>query len=203
LTGYPSHGSLFAMAAPLTRGDLLWTGQHWIAYLRRPGEQEHTGAVSLYRAAASPAGSGTAAFVDIPGPQGFTGLCADNRAFGDFARTQAVATSPFDIDMAVVDAELSSAGDMRTAPGWQIVAGDRRIEVTWSDLDAPLVGPPTLNPAIVFTVLVFAGRGSIHLDGREVGGEPYLRDGWARTLGTPRSSCCFALAETTLVENDR
>ena len=189
------------MPASLSRGNLLWSGQHWIAYLRRPGRQDHTGMVSLYRGDTSPAGAGTAAFVEIPGGDGFTGLCTDNRDFAEFVReTQVVPSSPFDRGMAVIDARLSLGGDIRTEPAWEILAADRRIAVSWRDLDPPLVGPPTAHPRIVFTVLIFAGGGSIELDGRDVGGGPYRRDIWARTLGRPRSSCCFALAETMLAE---
>ncbi len=202
LTAPGARDSLSAMSAPLSRGGLLWSGQHWIAYLRRPGREDHTGMVSLYRGDTSPAGAGTAAFVEIPGDDGFTGLCTDNRDFAEFVRqTQVVPTSPFDRGMEVIDARLSAGGDIRTEPTWEIVAGGRRIAASWRDLDPPLVGPPTAHPRIVFTVLVFAGGGSIELDGRDVGGEAYPRETWARTLGRPRSSCCFALAETMIAED--
>lgn len=190
------------MADSLSQGGLLWSGQHWIAYLRRPGSQDHTGMVSLYRGETSPAGAGTAAFVEIPGADGFTGLCTDNRDFAEFVRrTQVVPTSPFDRGMEPVEARLSPGGDIRSEPAWEIDAGGRRIDVCWRELDPPLVGPPTAHPRIVFTILVFAGGGSIRLDGWDVGGEPYPRDTWARTLGRPRSSCCFALAETMIAED--
>ena len=201
LTGPRRKGSLSAMPPSLSQGDLLWSGQHWIAYLRAPGARDHTGMVSLYRGDTSPAGAGAAAFVEIPG--GFTGLCTDNREFAEFVReTQVVATSPFDRGMDVIDARLSPGGDMRAAPEWEILAAGRRVLVSWRDLDPPLVGPPTAHPRIVFTVLVFAAGGAIELDGRDVGGEPYPRDIWARTLGRPRSSCCFALAETMIAGDD-
>ena len=190
------------MADSLSQGGLLWSGQHWIAYLRRPGSEDHTGMVSLYRGDTSPAGAGTAAFVQIPGADGFTGLCTDNRELAEFVRqTQVVPTSPFDRGMEPVEARLSPGGDIRTEPAWEIDAAGRRIDVCWRELDPPLVGPPTAHPRIVFTILVFAGGGSIQLDGRDVGGEPYPRDNWARTLGRPRSSCCFALAETMIAED--
>lgn len=71
---------------------------------------------------------------------------------------------------------------------------------SWWGLQAPLVGPPTLHPRIVFTILVFAEKAGIELDGKAVAGAPYLRDVWAKSLGTPRSSCVFALAETMVRE---
>ena len=202
MTGPGPGGSLSAMPAPLSRGGLLWSGQHWIAYLRRPGSEDHTGMVSLYRGDTSPAGAGTAAFVEIPGSDGFTGLCTDNRDFAEFVRqTQVVPTSPFDRGMDVIDAQVFFGGDIRTEPAWEILADGRWIVASWRDLEPALVGPPTAHPRIVFTVLVFAAGGSIELDGQDVGGEPYPRDNWARTLGRPRSSCCFALAETMIAED--
>ena len=34
--------------AVINRKTLFWTGEHWINFLRRPGEDAHSGMVSLY-----------------------------------------------------------------------------------------------------------------------------------------------------------
>ncbi len=57
-------------SATLSRGPLLWSGEHWILYLRPPGSQADSGQLSLYCAAYSPAGRGTVAYIDIPGSEG-------------------------------------------------------------------------------------------------------------------------------------
>ena len=57
-------------ATDLSQGPLLWSGEHWILYLRPPGSQVDSGQLSLYYAAYSPAGRGTVAYIDILGSAG-------------------------------------------------------------------------------------------------------------------------------------
>jgi hypothetical protein len=181
----------------LTQGALLWSGEHWMVYLRPEGSEQDTGMLSLYHAYTSLAGMGTAAFVQIEGEDGFKGLCTDNTAFAQFVKDTLVgAYTPYDVDMPIVDADFSKGGDILERPTWTIGAQGREIVTTWLALKEPLAGPPTLHPKIVFTILVFAGSGSITLDGEPVPGDPYMRDGWKKSLGESKSSCCFALAET-------
>ena len=181
-----------------SQGRLLWSGEHWIAYLRDIDSDQDTGMVSLYSAYASPAGRGTAAFVEIPGDNGFKGLCTDNVAFAEFARTQVVPSSPFDHEMPTVEAKLERDGDTRLSASWTIRTGQHEIGVSWQSLQEPIVGPPIPHPKIVFTILVFADAGSICLDRMIVSGDPFLRQAWAASLGRPMSSFCFALAETVI-----
>ena len=183
----------------LTQGDLLWSGEHWIAYLRPAGAGRESGMVSLYHGYTSPAGSGTAAFVQIQGGDGFAALCTDNEAFARFVKeTQVTPSVPYDVEMPVVAGKFRKSGDVLKRPTWTICAQDREIVISWWDLHAPLVGPPTAHPRIVFTILVFADSAAIELDGRPVDGKPYPRDIWAKSLGMPMSSCVFALAETMI-----
>ncbi len=183
------------------QGELLWCGEHWIAYVRPSGTEHESGLVSLYHAYASPAGTGTAAFVQIPREDGFVGLCTDNEAFAAFVKqTQVTSSAPYDVGMPVVNAQFRKSGDVLERPTWTIEAIDRQVVISWWDLQAPLVGPPTLHPRIVFTILVFAEDAAIELDGRKVVGAPYPREAWAKSLGTPMSSCVFALAETMVRE---
>ena len=182
-----------------THGNLLWSGEHWIAYLRSPETKHESGMVSLYHAYASPAGSGTAAFVQIQRADGFAGLCTDNESFARFVKeTQITSSAPYDVGMPIVEGQFRKSGDVLERPTWTICAQDREVVISWWDLHAPLVGPPTLNPRIVFTILVFAEKAAIELDGRPVDGTPYPRDVWMKSLGMPMSSCVFALAETMI-----
>lgn len=184
-----------------TDGKLLWSGEHWIAYLRPDGTQRPGAMVSLYHAYISPAGRGTAAFVQIDGENGFTGLCTDSHGFARFVKeTQITPAVPYDPEMSVVDAEFRKGGDVLERPCWTISTDSREVVTTWDDLQTPLVAPPTANPRIVFTILVFAGKANIDLDGKSMDGDPYPRSIWAKSLGTPMSSCVFALAETMVRE---
>ena len=179
------------------RGGLLFSGEHWLNYLRLPGSGRDSAMVSIYRGRFSPAGPGTAAYVRIEGEAGFQAACTDSPAFEQFIRTTMYRNGPF-ADFPVVAAEFRQEGDVRDRPAWRISAGDREIRAVWSGLAAPHVGPPTLHPKIVFTILVFASAGSVELDGRQIPGEPYMREGWTKNLGRPHSSVCFALAETMI-----
>ena len=184
-------------------GTLIWCGEHWINYLRRKGEDRDSAAVSLYHARFSEAGVGSVALVDIL--EGGAPACAytDNPDFAQFTIETMIRgrSGPFDRELPIRKAVLTRKGDIMRTPAWNIQAGKDRITASWEGLQAPLIGPPTANPDIVFTVLTFADKGAVRLNGKRVPGEPYLRDIWRKNLGTPKSSCCFALAETMIKKN--
>ena len=187
-------------------GGLLWSGEHWIAYLRRPGEESNSASVGVYHTRWSPAGEGNVALIHVEGPGGFSAAVADNRAVYDFTieRVRAAAPDdPFnDIDLPLLDGSLVRGGDVRSAPYWLITAGGRTVVATWSDLVTPFImtgkAPNDRGVAVAFSVLIFGDGGSITLDGAQAPGAPYTREGWRRITGPegPASSFCFALSET-------
>ena len=185
-------------AAALSRGPLLWSGEHWILYLRPLGAQADSGQLSLYCAAYSPAGRGTVAYIDIPDSEGLTAVCTDNPDLADFITATMIrgSNNPFDRDLPQWPATFSRTGRIDRDPSWTIQSEHHTLTATWGQLESPLVGPPTINPHIVFTVLIFAAAGRMQLNGMAVPGRPYPRDAWSKSLGQARSSCCFALAET-------
>ena len=191
-------------AAALSQGPLLWSGEHWILYLRPPGSQVDSGQLSLYCAAYSPAGRGTVAYIDILGSEGLTAVCTDNPALADFITDTMIrgSNNPFDRELPQWRATFSRAGCIDRNPSWTIQSGSRTLTATWEQLENPLVGPPTVNPNIVFTVLIFAAAGQMQLNGMAVPGSPYSRDAWSKSLGQARSSCCFALAETMIAGSE-
>ncbi|MBM3933486.1 MAG: hypothetical protein FJ319_04170 [SAR202 cluster bacterium] len=71
-------------------GRIKWTGEHWIAYIRRPGEETNSGMVSLYHTAYSEVGNGDVAWVYIPGKNGFKAICTDNHVVARFALEELV-----------------------------------------------------------------------------------------------------------------
>ena len=187
-----------------SRGPLLWSGEHWILYLRPPGAEADSGQLSLYCAAYSPVGQGTVAYIDIPGSGGLTAVCTDNLGLADFIFDTMIRGSknPFDRDLPQWRATFSRAGRIDRNPSWTIQSEHHTLIATWEELESPLVGPPTVNPHIVFTVLIFAAAGQMQLNGVAVPGSPYPRDAWSKSLGQARSSCCFALAETMIAGSE-
>ena len=187
-------------------GGLLWSGEHWIAYLRRPGEESNSASVGVYHTRWSPAGEGNVALIHVEGPGGFSAAVADNRAVYDFTMERVRAAAPDDpfndLDLPLLDGSLVRGGDVRSAPYWLITAGGRTVVATWSDLVTPFImtgkAPNDRGVAVAFSVLIFGDGGSITLDGAQAPGAPYTREGWRRITGPdgPASSFCFALSET-------
>jgi hypothetical protein len=180
-------------------GELLWCGEHWINYLREPGGAANSGMVSLFHTRYSPAGEGNVAYVHVR--DALDAICTDNqdlaRAVTDlFIRGR---KGPFDRDLQVLPARFRRTGDVRTAPGWVIEVGDRAVAATWMSLGAPVTAEGVFREGHEhFTVLFFAERATIEVDGEPCPGAPYAVDIWKATIGGERSSCVFALAETFL-----
>ena len=90
-------------------------------------------------------------------------------------------------------------GDIRTSPSWTIRADGHEIVTTWSEIEPVVIanGPWAAGEiSYVFTLLHFANGASITLDGRTIGGGPYVVDVWREKIGDDRSSSVIALSET-------
>ena len=188
---------------PILPGRLLWSGEHWICFLRAPGAHEDPARVSLYRSVYSPAGEGHVAFVDLPGR--FRAVLTDNRAFLEFVRKTMFRgkAPPFGSGLPVVEAAFRRKGDLKESPSWVMEAGKHLLDVTWTQLEPPAVAfrgdPEFQRQRPAFTVLFFCQGARILLDGRRIEGTPYPRRIWREALGgADRSSCVFAIAETMI-----
>lgn len=189
---------------PINPGTLVWSGEHWINYLREPDANSDSGVVSLYHTRYSPAGEGNVAFVDIPGDPGFTGVCTDNIKVARFVIDTMIRGkgNPFDRDLPILDAEIKRDGDIREAPSWIIQTDSDRIVATWTVEQPPVIAEGFAGlfseEVDFFTMLFFVDEATILLNGNRVAGRPYLRQTWRRSIGGDRSSCIFALAETMI-----
>ena len=190
------------MAGPLSRSDLLWSGEHWILYLRRPGDHNNSGSVSLYKTHYSPAGEGVVALIGSEeGSSVAPAIFADNLELADFIVERVVAwrASPFDRDMPIVDATFTRSGDIRSAPQWRMEAENAVAEARWSDIEPAVVMDQPLKAgdvAVTHSLLFFTTAAKITVDCQTVEGVPFVREDWKRAIGRPASSCCFALSET-------
>lgn len=184
-------------------GTIRWSGEHWINYIRRPGEDTDTGSFSLYHTCYSESGAGTVAFVDIPGA-GFAARCTDSREVSDWIFDSMIRGrgNQFDRDLPVIDATFRRGGDIRSNPSWTMEADGHTISSTWNVTEPATIhwGPtPAGIPNVqIFSLLFFTHDVSLSCDGDVVEGEAYTRDIWRPTIGGDRSSCVFALAETTI-----
>ena len=190
----------------LRDGKLLWSGEHWILYLRRPGETSDSASVGVYHTRYSEAGEGNVALVSIPGEPSLSVAVTDSVDLHKFTIEQVragVADDPFNnLDLPVKVGWIYRQGDVRDSPSWVIEYDDTRIVATWSSLVEPVIMgdlPPSPDGNVVtFSVLMFADASTITVDGEQAPGEVFERPGWRKFTGPdgPASSCCFALAET-------
>ena len=184
-------------------GTIRWSGEHWINYICRSGEDTDSGSLSLYHTYYGDAGAGTVAFVDIP-DAGFTAMLANNRELADWTFDQMIRGrgKQFDRELPVLDASFKRGGDIRTNPSWTIEADSHTIESTWNITEPATIhwGPtPAGIPNVqIFSLLFFTHDVDLAHNGNPVEGTPYTRDIWRPTIGGDRSSCVFALAETTI-----
>jgi hypothetical protein len=179
---------------------LLWSGQHWVNYIRKPGDEADSARVSLYHTHYSPVGEGTMAFVDIPGADGFSAICTDN---GEMVKhLLSFMRHPFDPNLPVVSAAFERTGDITREPSWRIETEGAIVTATWKEIQRPLVvegwAPYFREDRDLFTILFFCDDASIECNGKAVEGKPYERDIWSSSIGDLRSSCVFALSETIL-----
>ena len=184
---------------------LVWSGEHWIAYLREPGEESDRGRVSLYHVRYSPTGEGIVAFVDIPHDDGISAVYADDPRVAQFVADTVVGADSnnpfFEHDLPVLDASMGRDGSVVESPSWKIESERGTVEVTWSTINTPLIlegpGPVRHGTAVTYSLLFFTDGASIMIDGVPTGGKPYLREIWRNAIGRPGNSTVFALAETT------
>ena len=191
--------------AVINRKTLFWTGEHWINFLRRPGEEAHSGMVSLYHTHYSAAGAGIVTLVHVDAPQRFTAICTDNRALVPFIQEHwpRGRIPPFDDpDVPVLDATFRRGGDIRRDPCWIITVAGHEIVARWTVTQPPLVmtraGAGEDADLDMHSALFFTDEAAITFDGQPADGLPYMSPHWAPLLGTARSSCVFALAETMM-----
>ena len=182
-------------------GTLVWSGEHWVNYIRTPGTSCDSGMVSLYNTRYSDVGEGIAAFVDIPGDDGFTAYCTNNPEVAQFIFDTMIRGkgNSFDRELPIVNSTFNHDGDLKKHASWTIKANGRIVESVWTITEPPtmMYGPAhSGEPLEIFSVLNFTDKVSLKLDGRVIEGKPYSRGTWKKSIGGERSSCVFALAET-------
>ena len=182
--------------------NLLWTGAHWILYLRRPGEESNSGSVSLYRTSYSPVGEGQVALIAAEGDSGIAPtFCSDNPELAKFIAENVIAwrVSPFPQGLPVLDARFTRGGDVGSDPEWRIEIGEDMVVASWTEVGPPIIMERPLQSAgkaVTHSVLFFSDTAEMTVNGSPVEGEPFIREDWRGAIGRPDSSCCFALSET-------
>lgn len=182
--------------------DLLWTGEHWILYLRRPGENVNRGSVSLYKTSYSPVGEGMVALVSAEGSaRAKPSMCTDNSEVAAFVAENIVKwpASPFPEGLPIVDAQITRVGDVQSVPEWRIDTGDDLIVARWTEVGPAIIMDRPLQSegkTVTHSLLFFSNTAEMTVNHNAVEGVPFVREDWRAAIGRPGSSCCFALSET-------
>jgi len=180
----------------------LWSGEHWILYLRRPGESVNSVSVSLYKTNYSNVGTGIVCLLESDLKYGVEPkLLTDNREVADFVRKYIISwkVSPFNETVIMQDARFELSGDIRINPEWHIYYEAQKVIAKWYDLEPSLLVNRPIeegNPTVIHSLLTFSKGASIRVNENIVEGELFIRNDWKSLLGEPKSSCCFALSET-------
>ena len=185
----------------ILQGELIWSGEHWINYLRPTGEQEDSAQISLYRTMYSKSGEGIVTFINIKENSSVSGIYTDNRRLVPAIKETMIQgkVAHFDREMPVFDAVFNRSGSIQESPSWIIQSETTHMISTWADLKPPLVIEklaPDNTDFDLFSILFFAEAASISINNTAIEGNPYSRDIWKPYIGGQRSSCVFALAET-------
>ncbi len=187
---------------PASNPKFLWSGEHWILYLRRPGESFNTVSVSLYKTIYSKVGTGIVCLLESDPKYGIEPkLLTDNNEVADFVRKYIVSwkVSPFNETVIMQDARFELTGDIRINPEWRIYYEDQEVIAKWCDLEPSLLLNRSIeedNLTVTHSILTFSKGASVHVNENIVEGEFFIRNDWKSLLGEPKSSCCFALSET-------
>ena len=191
------------MSTDTIKATVRWSGEHWINYLHRSGDDIDSGSVSIYHTRYSSAGEGTVALVIIP-EAGIDAIYTDNRELASWTYSEMIRGrgNQFDHEMPVIDATLSRGGDIRETPSWTIQAADTKLQSVWKITEPATVhwgpAPSGKKDVQIFSLLYFTWDTSLTVQGQSINGEPYSRDIWRTTIGEDRSSCVLALSETLL-----
>ena len=127
-------------------GHLLWTGQHWINYIRPPGAEKDSGMVSLWHTHYCEAGEGTVAFVQIEDEATCRGIFTDNEAIATYIQIWMRGRGGlYDMALPVVKAVLKTPRSKLR--GSRLREVPQTISKVWNRVfDAELFGSPRAYP---------------------------------------------------------
>ena len=150
---------------------LVWSGEHWILYLKEQGQSENSGSVSLYHTYYSPAGQGTVAFVQSDKAGLGQTLFAETVELADFIIEKVVSweSSPFEQDIPIVIGNFIRSGDIRSNPKWRIETDAHVVETEWTGLEPEVVIDSPLKSGgftIINSVLFFSTTATMKVAGQ-------------------------------------
>tara|TARA_Y100001934_G_C12294949_1_gene746867 strand:- start:207 stop:776 length:570 start_codon:yes stop_codon:yes gene_type:complete len=181
--------------------EFLWSGEHWILYLKTRSNSINSVSISLYKTNYSHVGTGIVCLLETEDKYGIKPvLLTDNKDVANFVIENIISwkVSPFKKNIVIKDAKFEFKGDIRINPEWHIYFDEKIVVASWLELeDAILLNNNIQNkPSVINSILKFSDKAFVNVNGVKIDGEVFLRNEWTRLIGEPKSSSCFALSET-------
>ena len=179
----------------------VWSGIHYLLYLREAGAEEDCARFSLFDTEYSPAGGGHAGFLHIePGcmPSApASAVYTDNPEMAGWLYDRMYRDSDNSLAACgdrVITARFGRGGDMRQRLGYSIDSVDGTVGAAWTDLESPFVHNGAAGKSGLYTYCLFvvANGAGLEVNGEMVPGDLYARQDWIALVGRPLSSCLIA-----------
>ena len=103
--------------------EFLWSGEHWILYLKTPSNSINSVSVSLYKTNYSHVGTGIVCLLETEDKYGIKPvLLTDNKDVANFVTENIISwkVSPFKKNIVIKDAKFEFKGDIRINPEWHL-----------------------------------------------------------------------------------
>lgn len=179
----------------------IWSGIHYLLYLRESGAEEDSARFSLFQTEYSPAGGGHAGFLHIdpscmPSAPA-SAVYTDNPEMAEWLYNRMYRDSDNSLAACgnrVITARFGRGGDMRQRLGYSIDSGDGTVGAAWTDLETPFVHHGVAGRSGLYTYCLFvvANGAGLEVNGTMVPGDLYARQDWIPLVGRPLSSCLIA-----------
>ena len=199
------------VASPFSPNRVSWSGENPGIYLKDSADGKFTALASFFRVVLSPHGPGKAVVVcaspdRAAGAEAGNFVIADNEKLarwlvGDFVSYFGVFKDKPALK-AIAYLKLDKAetrGDARSSWVEAIGGGGRKVEMTWSQMEAPACvdvppGQSATGKHQMYSLFVNAGAATIALDGKKLPGKVFERPFFGRTGRT----AFLAFSETWL-----
>ena len=179
----------------------IWSGLHYLLYLRQEGAEEDCARFSLFVTEFSPAGGGHAGFLHIdraimPSAPA-SAVYTDNPEMAGWLYDRMYRDSDNSLAACgerVITARFGRGGDLRQRLGFSIDSEDGTVGAAWTELEAPFVHHGFAGASSLYTYCLFvvANNAGLEVNGEMVPGDLYARQDWIALVGRPLSSCLIA-----------
>ena len=184
------------MPGKITSQDIVWSGVHYLLFLKAEHGESDAVRLSLFDTEYSPHGEGHVALFDNPQGALPGGIYTDNQALAQwlYQTLYQGKENPFSgIGSTIVPATFERDGDTRSSVSFQIQAGGGSITAIWEQLEPPFMARGGgEGPNYWYSLFFTAPVANIVVNESTVSGTVYMRDIWQPFVGRSLSSCLFA-----------